>query len=312
VSMPPRTEWSWLEAYGPVDAGDPSDWATATERVRGEIDAALRQEVFEAHESLMRALLQAPVEEVLHLGSGWGALEERLRVSEGVPALLPEGPRFPNESLGKEQAPWVQLLETGRLPEQSPDDPSGGACVGPAWAARLSADRSWLSLLHQGACAFFEGSLDGARRCWKGSLEANSNAWALRNLAVLESIAGNAPGAAAKLLQALELLPNESHLIDETCRMLSAAGDWEALDRLLSTLPSSLSSRPRVRLGRAGIALARRDLAAVRAYFDSPCDLVDMREAETTLSDLWRNLCEADPSTGDPVRPPWEYDFRMA
>ena len=48
---------------------------------------------------------------------------------------------FPAESLGPEQAAWVELLDTGRLPSAHPRTPPSSYLVAPAWADRLEGRR---------------------------------------------------------------------------------------------------------------------------------------------------------------------------
>lgn len=295
VPMPAHADWSWLEAYGPVATGDASDWEAATDRVLGQLPP------FGEREAALRALSLTPVAEVLHFGAGWGALEERRRAADGEAPLVPEGLRFPAESMGEAQSPWLALLDTGKMPEHEPAD----ACVGPAWARRLAAERQWWTLLHQGTIAYYERSFDEARELWTRSIAYEFSAPAMRNLALLDECEGDLKEAAAKILHALVLKPADPHLVDDACRLLVACRDWEGLRRMLERLPPAVRSRPRARLATAQSALAAGDLAAARAYFDVPCDLVDIREAETRVSDLWRELGEEGP-------PPLEYDFRMA
>ena len=69
---------------------------------------------------------QVPAE-MLHTGSGWGALELQLR-GEGGGFDRPATP-FPAESCGSEQAAWVELLDAGRLPSADPSTPPSSYLV---------------------------------------------------------------------------------------------------------------------------------------------------------------------------------------
>lgn len=304
VPMPAGSDWSWLEAYGPADIGNADEWTAAVEAVSARVASALPASAFEANEAAVRATLVQPVANTLHSGTGWGALEEMRRARAGERSLLPEGPRFPESSLGEAQAPWVGLVDGVPLPVRDPAMPPGDSVVGPSWAARLKGASTWVALYHEGVAHFFAGDRVGARESWSRSLALRPTGWVLRNLALLDEMEGDARGACSKILQAVEFLPGEAHLVDEACRILGDAGEFGDLERMLDRLPVEARTRPRVRLARARISLAAGRLAEVRAYFEAPCDLVDIREAETTLTDLWAAL-------EDPAPIPWELDFRM-
>ena len=82
---------------------------------------------------------------------------------------------------------------------------------------------------------------------------------------------------------------------------------------------------PRVRLAMASAALALGDLDAVDKFFERPLDVVDIREGEVSLSEMWFDLEAAktareqavplDDSLKERIRrerkPPKAIDFRM-
>lgn len=161
-------------------------------------------------------------------------------------------------------------------------------------------------MLHLGTIAYFDRDFERARELWTRSLGYEMNGHAMRNLALLDEFEGDAKEAAAKMVHALEMIPASPHFMDDACRLLVASADWEALKRLLDRQPPILRYRPRARLALAlaQAAVAGENLDSARAYFDAPCDLVDIREAETSLTDLWRAL-------GETAALPPQYDFRM-
>ena len=84
--------------------------------------------------------------ETLATGSGWGALERLRREASGETWFDDAGTPFPDDSLGPDQEPWLELLRTGRLPSQPPDCPPRSYVVGGDWEARLAAaPPTWLT-----------------------------------------------------------------------------------------------------------------------------------------------------------------------
>ncbi|MFI5386465.1 MAG: DUF5107 domain-containing protein [Fimbriimonadales bacterium] len=314
VPMPAGADWTWLEAYGPFSGVDSSDWRGAVEQVDRIALEALPTAGFQRREAQMREAVLVPPQSILRSGSGWGALEVERRSVQGLlPLCGPEVP-FPVETIGPAQHPWHRLLHEGVVPDWDPAEAPGGY-VGSEWRGLLegiaeSTESAW-SWLHLGVVFFQDGNRKAARQAWERSFKLRPNGWALRNIGVLDKLEGDLARASDHILEACGLLPGQPQLVDEACRILAEAGDFDRLECFLESLPSGLEIRPRVRLARAQAALHRGCIGPVRAYFDSPCDLVDIREAETTVSELWRGLCEADPSCGDTAFPPPEWDFRM-
>ena len=309
VPMPAGATWSWLEAFGPISGVATTPWETAVDQLKCKLESHLPPAQFEdAKIALFSAALEPP-EAVNHMGSGWGALECERRAKLSLCPLSGHETPFPASTIGDSEGAWQHLLNTGALPELDPSQPPGDY-VGPEWREFLdaTASKSWRTWLHLGVVYFQEGRQDLAREAWERILP---NGWAYRNLAILDSMEGRIVDASKKILDAHRLLPFEPHIVDEACQLLGIASDFTAFEQFIGGLPREMRYRPRVRLADALLAFHKHDLSRAVAYFDPPCDLIDIREAETTISELWRNICQVDPAIGDPMRPPPSYDFRM-
>jgi len=307
VTMPAKADWQWLEAFGPADGVDASDWGRAVDRVRALLVPPAE---FDGKEGLMREMARRLPTEIVHMGSGWGALEAARRTVLGIGPFSGAETPFPAETIYSDQAPWMRALSASPPYDEPQSEP--GSYVGPEWRSILEREpNSWLKWLHLGVIAWQEGERKQARRAWERSLGEEPNGWAMRNLAMLDRLDGDHGGACAKILEAHRLLPDDPNLADEVCRICSDARDDDSLASVVDGFDASLRRRPRVRLAAAQVALHRGDFDSVADFFQSPCDLVDIREAETTISDLWRVLCEQEPARGEPGAPPGDWDFRM-
>ncbi|MFL6111427.1 MAG: DUF5107 domain-containing protein [Catenulispora sp.] len=323
LPLPGGETWEWVEAYGLLVA-DP-------EAVHGTWDAA-RAEVAEALERLVsRAALDAalvdarrfgiesgagigseagaaasgadPVligdsraatPELLHRGSGWGALE----VAAGV--LLAD-PLRPFGSCDTEQQPWLDLLRTKRLPLPAGDVPAA-AITGATWRRLLEACADdWHALYHLGLLRLADDDREGARDAWTRSLVNRPNAWAMRAL----GHSATSPGARADwLLTAYILQPARRELAIEALQALLAAG--LAVDALavVDELSPEDRNHGRIRLHTAQAALAVGDLDRVRLLLAEGITVDNLQEGEASLDALWLAV--------HPDRPvPREYDFRM-
>jgi hypothetical protein len=336
VAMPAGAEWSWLEAYGPLEANPGpvhgTDWRAAWQEVQRNLDRVLPQQWLESELEWTIPVADRAPEELLHHGSGWGALERRRRAAAGQSPFATAALAFPDESLTDEQAPWLDLIETGHLPSQPAAQPPVSLMVQPEWrdllekAVRDKPSQHWLAWYHLGVMRFRAGDHSGARAAWGKSLEQERSAWAMRDLAVLTAEEGDDATAADLWLAAARLAPEVAPLAVECAQALSRAGRWRDQVQFISALPEPVQSHGRLRLLRAQAALELGDLATVRQFFEGDLAIANIREKETVLSDVWfgwqekRLAKELGAPIDDALRrrvreefpPPMRFDFRMS
>ena len=334
VAMPARADWAWLEAYALMDA-DPAvvhgpDYAAACRHVGSRLDAMLPQARLEEMFARTAPLADRRPEEILWRGSGWGALEERRRRADGLPAAAPPSTPLDDASMGEDQAPWLALLEKGALSPRSPAETPGAYMTAPPWRRRLedSARRKrgdhWLTWLHLGVMAHRAGDAAGAAEAWRRSIEREPSAWAYRNLAVLAKHEGRADEAADLYLRAAGLKADLAELQTECGRALTDAARFADLERWLAGLPPAVRRIGRIELMSARAAFERGDLDTAEAALDR-VRLTDIREGEIGLTELWFSIQErriaaaegvpVDDALKERVRrtltPPRHLDYRM-
>ncbi|MBI5707327.1 MAG: DUF5107 domain-containing protein [Armatimonadetes bacterium] len=315
VPMPAYTDWSWLEVYGPMAGMAREPWSQAVGAVDALIEERFPESAFKDAEQKLRKASRIAPTEILFGGSGWGALENARRQLDGEPPTSgPETP-FPDSGVDERQVPFLRALDGAPSTDWDVSTPPGDF-VGPEWrpvlqtAVRRDPKDAW-AWLQLGVVHFQLGDRVAARAAWDRSYAAQPNGWAVRNLAVLDVLEGDAPSASKRYETAFELLGEEPKLMDEILWLFLGARSLLLLEAFLGKLSPEALARPRARLATAMLALQKGDLAAVRAYFEQDCDLADIRECEVTTSELWKGLCGADPAAGDPDKVPWQYDFRM-
>ncbi|MBM9507074.1 DUF5107 domain-containing protein [Actinacidiphila acididurans] len=348
IPMPAESEFSWLEAYGPL-AADPAavhgpDWSAARAEAAGRLETALPRATVEAAYETWLAHADSDPKDVLATGSGWGALE-----AERGHHHLPGTP-FPADTLGELQKPWLELLVAGVFPRPAADAPPGPCPVSPEWRELLeSADtypgNEWFRDYHLGIAQWAAGDRAQAVRSWQRSLAAHPSPWALRALAVAEAAEGETARAAQRYVEAYDSL--RAGFLDRdrwtedaaaTARTVQRALTVEAVPVLLEAArpadaarlldhPAAGRDTPlddgHLRLLRARTALAQNDPTRARAIFDHGFEVADLREGAESLSDTWFAIAEAllsphtppddtlrtQARTTHPLPPP--YDFRM-
>lgn len=281
LPMPARQEWSWLETYRLATLGD---------------DFSPPLPDFEP------AWADLPVAQRLHKGSGWGALERRIRDGDGFD--LPGTP-FADDTLGRDQVSWLSLLETGAMPAPAARLAPASYQVGRRWLGLLERSApNWFTLVHLGVARWHAGLADEATRAWEASFDDDANPWALRNLAVAEP-----DTAVDRLRKAHAMVPGMRALAVEAIQAMLAAGKpAEALTFIDRLLPA-LRAQGRIRLleCRAALDAGRLDRAA--RLVDTGIVVDDLREGEDSLEELWFIYHDRRGSTPRPQLP-CLYDFR--
>ena len=297
IPMPPGEEWSWLEAYGLLEADPKSvhspDWQVAKQAVEEELTKLISNRDLLTEFEKEGSYSKAPISEVLHLGSGWGALERCRRGRFGEKDFCDDSLIFNDESLSEEQQPWLNLLEEGRFLRSDPDNPPLGFMVSDVWRDLLERsveveDRdNWFAWYHLGVMRYFSGEIEGSHQAWKKSQELEWTPWATRNLAVLARRDGRFDDASELLVLAcnknFSLLP----LAIECGNCLIEAGRSGEWLRLLAIFPDSIRSAGRIRLLEAQAALVEGDFDTIHRFFAEKVVMPDLREGEVSLSDLW-------------------------
>jgi hypothetical protein len=300
LPMPANTAWSWLEGYGRLVA-DPAaihgaDWAAARQAVDERLTDLMHDANFLAEYGRLQACADRPPAELLHRGSGWGALEAIRREMSSEPPFCSSALVFDRESLGKDQEPWLYLLEYGHFPAASLDGVPTGCMIQSAWRDRLehaaasNQPMDWFAWLQLGLLRHYAGDMNGARQAWEQSLTQTRTPWILRNLAVLQWHAGQRGAAVQLLLEAHQLRPDLIPLLIELGQALiqtNQAGRW--LD-IIADLSTPIRVHGRIQLLEAQAAIMTGDLDRVEGILMAPLIIDDLREGETTLTSLWVQL----------------------
>ncbi len=303
VPMPERTEWSWLEAYGMIEADAKcvhgKDWSAACAEVRQRLDTLVPAATFASEDARSAAWADVPPTEIVQRGAGWGALERARRSTVGERQFCPPGMVFDDASLGPAQAPWIELLRTGAFPEQADDMAPSGYVESAVWRPLLGralegpSKDNWAAWLHMGVLHYQDGRRDDARKAWARSNACRVTPWALRNLAVLAAQDGDTHEAAVLLLDACRMQPSLVSIAVECGRALIADGRSRVWLNLLRNLPDEVTATGRVHLLEVRALMAEGELDAVEELLMGGAMVVeDLREGETALSDIWYQLHE--------------------
>lgn len=302
LPMPPQAEWSWTEAYGLLETDatstQGSNWTKAWQTADNALEQLLPAASLEAIAQQLALFATQPPGHVIQTGSGWGALEKRRREQMGEPPMHLPGQIFPDESLGPQQAPWLELLEKGVFPRQDPLQEPGAYMVQPEWrellegAVQRQDSDHWLAWLHLGIMQYHAGEQEAARTAWNTSLEREPSAWVLRNLGVLAKEEQQLQESAEFYQRAVEIAPYITRLVIECLEALLLAERAGEIPSLIETLPVEVQAHSRVQLLHARAALLLDDLETVAAILNQPMEFADIREGEVSLTNIWFEMHE--------------------
>jgi tetratricopeptide (TPR) repeat protein len=295
--MPAGEAWSWLEAYGLLEA-DPhivhgSDWQHAWQHAEGELQKLISfAQLAEQHQRGAGFVNASPCE-FYHYGSGWGVLEKHLREAvDRQPFILP-GLVFGDEALTTEQSAWIHLLKFGKFPVADPKSPPIGFVVDTQWGDILEKSlgskntENWLAWYHAGLIRYQAGDQIGAQRAWQESLELNWSPWAARNLAIIAWNEGRLDTAADYLIDAFHAAPDILPLAIECGRCLVETGRFRVWLNLVQEMTDMWRANGRIRLLEAQAALSEGKLEVVEKFFKDEVVIADLREGEGSLTELW-------------------------
>ena len=332
VPMPGGADWSWVEAYGLLDAdaaavhGD--DWTAAVNHVKEGIDEVVPAAILDDFLLQTAALADAPPEEILFSGSGWGALENLRRSSAGEPMLGTPGTPFAPETLGAGQRPWLTLLNTGCFPEPVESVENHSWMIDPVWRQLLEQavhknPQHYASWLHLGVFYYANGYPKEAKAAWEQSRALCPSVEALRNLAHLAAQEMRSEERLALMEEALTLAPGLRVLAVECLQAYRDEHQFARVVEIYSQLSPELQNDGRIQLILAQ-AYLHIDLAKVRIRLETPWDVVDLKEGDNALTDLWfayheRKIMAEEGGDMDAIRarvrsefiPPSYLEFRM-
>ena len=325
LPMPPNTAWEWLEAYGAMNADGKTvhgDWSGAINEVESHLSRMLPEEELDRILCETACMAKTPANKPVSYGDGWAALENLRRKKAGskeLPAHLDFG------CTGEEQEPWKQLLENGCFPECDPVQVQISWMDQPEWTMLLEkaiagSDKfNWTAYLHLAAIYLIGNDSEKALCALETSMRLQPSCWTMYIMAKAAESKGNKEEAAVMAMRAAKMKKDDVSLAKEAMKMLYQAEQYDQMLALEKEMPPEIASHNRIKLLKAFAILNTGDINGAEELFYEGGGIViaDIREGETTTSELWFQIEEAKAakenktfSRRDAV-PPVIFDFRM-
>ena len=282
--MPAESVISWRECYCAA-ALDPAlahgDFPTAS----CAMDRVMREKKHLLSPDTFRVVRE---DEPVVYGSGWGALENRMRE---IP--ISRIAVFPEDSYTEEQSDWLALLDGRELPTHPVTEPRPTFAVGPAYLALLekAPREDWHYYNQLGILRYAEGDFDGAAEAFTRSFTIEDNAWARRNLAQIQkNIRREADAAADNMLAAMRLLPDYIPLAVECAYALMNATRYAAFVALYNAMSPAMRENGRLRMLVGACYSKLGDTENALAYINTSLVVPDIKEGEYAISNIWTEI----------------------
>jgi hypothetical protein len=312
--MEANSTLEWTQCFGGI-TGDKAqlfheDYYVAKNYLGALIDARTSEEGILALNEKLKAYADIPVtpEKLVHLGSGFGAVEIKRMAKEGIAA--PAALCFPDFTIGKYERPWLYLLENGILPEEDPAEFVPTYNTSLPWlrlieeSLKREGGNTWYSRMLEGV-AVYDGAdhtkhaseaysdednlarTERAEKAWLESIKLCPSFIAYRNLARLEFDRDNKETAEYYYTIALAQRGayDDFALCAEYFEVLVSMQKYEKLWESFISLPTNCSTQDRVRIFAARAAVKLDKFEYLDEFFRE--DHYDIREGECSLTDIW-------------------------
>ncbi len=312
--FPANGTMEWTQCYGGAvldrEQLHQKDMNKAADYIEHYLDTVVSEEHLLAVNEYFAGLANMEVREadLIHLGSGWGALEE-MRIAREGDIPFPKSMCFPRATIGEQQYPWYALLTQGQLPDEDPNVIPPSWMVPKKWLHILedsigAMGETWYNQLHYGVMLY--ENLDDehiasvacnwpeypkyrqmAKEAFLRSVELEPSVWAYRCLSCIAQEEEEWILAEYYYDKAIEL--NAASLdfafAAEYMILLNGREKYEKAWAFYQTLPDHIRNIDRMLLCAAATAIKLRKLDFVEPLFHR--EYAGIKEGETSLTDIW-------------------------
>ena len=314
--MPGKAVYEWTQVFGGIkgecDSLYDEDYNKAASYFNSLVDSRISAHEITELDKKLSELANMPVNpsDIIHNGSGFGALEA-IRMAKDGDGEVPASMCFPEYTIGKNEFPWLTLLNTGKMPDEDTRVFTPSYMISDKWLPRIEKAKErgdWYSLLHYGI-AVYEGMdntrfasdsysekdrdqrCDIAEQAWKKSISAKPSYLAYRCLGVLEAQRGNLN----KCVEYYSFAMNEAGANDdfalthEYIEALVGNAEYERAWQAYYGAPEHIKSVDQVRIAAACAAVKLDKNEFLEEFFKT--EHHGIREGEETLTDVWFEWC---------------------
>ncbi|MEG1980451.1 MAG: hypothetical protein RR060_06965, partial [Victivallaceae bacterium] len=288
-----NSECSWLEVFAPIElsstAAHHKDYSQAVAAAHQYMDEILPYETMHSLEKNADIVAQRVPEQLLHCGSGWGALEKcrrTLTAEREFPASMP----FPAASMGDLQHPFNALL--------AGETPADDFITVPAWQCSEKwqpyfQNNSLFSLYQRGIYAYtnndYKAAVDLATAALNSAKTREAKLFLRRFIARNLFLAGQYE-LAVTIFSELLTPQCDFQLYLDSVECFKSAGKLELFAEKLTAaeVPTEFQGRKQLMLLQS--ALSSNDLVTAEKIISHEFVVIDLLEGELALEELYLEL----------------------
>jgi tetratricopeptide (TPR) repeat protein len=287
--------YTWAEAYGALEKPAEKlhgDWQTAQDTVVEAMEEAFDHNIDNVLNSMK--IISATAGEMIHMGSGWGCLEQLRRKADGEHKPLSYWYDFPESTITGAQMPWYNLLRCGRLDSADPLAVPDGYLVDNKWLLRMEKamerpeNQSWFGWMHLGLMRYANSDVRGAMWAFDSSLALEPSPWVLRNLAMIHGNEyDNFKKAREYMERSVQMEPNNRWLWIDMAVLCLKAGLYQYWVDLYFTIPENIRAEGRLKVYTAIALTHLGQLDEACAYLNHDLLVPDIKEDENLITEAW-------------------------
>lgn len=287
--------YTWAEAYGALEKPAEKlhgDWQTAQDTVVEAMEEAFDHNIDNVLNSMK--IISATAGEMIHMGSGWGCLEQLRRKADGEHKPLSYWYDFPESTITGAQMPWYNLLRCGRLDSADPLAVPDGYLVDNKWLLRMEKamerpeNQSWFGWMHLGLMRYANGDVRGAMWAFDSSLALEPSPWVFRNLAMIHGNEyDNFIKAKEYMERSVQMEPNNRWLWIDMAVLCLKAGLYQYWVDLYFTIPENIRAEGRLKVYTAIALTHLGQLDEACAYLNHDLLVPDIKEDENLITEAW-------------------------
>ena len=293
IIMKGNSVLSWVEGYTAA--------VCEPEKVHGEFSAAVNavdayvERIMLTEQKMFDMFVGLKQGHMEQYGSAWGYVANRLRERQKK-LPISTGVIFPKEAVRQEEQIWIDFLETGTMQEKSLDEPAisfyTDTYLLELFEAQIERGETGAYMyLQYGIVLYANEKVEDAYRAFVRSNECKPNAWAYRNLSMIEMNEWNHPAEAVDYMEkAITLNTTYRGLMINCAQVMLKAGAYEKWLKVFRKLDDKLQADSRLQLYKAIALMETSQYEKAVEIIRPDFQLCDIKEGEVSLSHIWNKL----------------------
>ena len=326
LDIPANTTWDFVQIFGGLSVNPDEaygDWEEGQKYIHGLVDEIVSEDEVLALLDKYRNTADDDKLKLLHLGNGYGALEEIRN-----PGATPKGFEFPEIAIGSKEEVWLNLLQNEEMPELPINELPGSFMVDPRYESyieRATEKGGYTAYNMLGILQYESKRTDDAVKSFEESNRIKENPLAYRNL--FQIYKDEEPEKALEYMEkAISLLGDNviREYVEEYTAFLGDHKEFEKLWKYYRSLPENFQKMERITLNVMEAAVHMHEIEFLEKQFNKSFAVIREGERGYTESYFAYQALMESKETGVPFNQelikkyvdkndiPTEIDFRLA